>query len=58
MTHAQKKAHDRLLSSLPVHTHFRKWPEKKLGGYRGTSLSISRANGKKGRLAAKAVGGY
>jgi hypothetical protein len=58
MTWEQKKAHERLMQSLPITTHFKKYPEERRGGYRGTSLSISRANGRKGRLAARAVGGY
>jgi hypothetical protein len=56
MTLQQKRAHDRLMNSLPVHTHFRKWPEKKPNVTQ--SYAVSRANGRKGRLAAAKVGGY
>lgn len=58
MTWKQKKAHERLMALLPVKTHIRVWPEKQRGGYKGTSLAVSRANGRKGRLAAAKVGGY
>ena len=58
MTWKQKQAHERLMSLLPIKTHIRVWPVKQQGGYKGTSLSVSRANGRKGRLAAKAAGGY
>lgn len=56
MTWEQKKAHERLMQKLPMTTHLRKWPEKKVNITK--SLAVSRAAGRKGRLAARAVGGY
>jgi hypothetical protein len=34
MSWEQKKAHERLMRSLPVTTHFKKWPEARWGGNR------------------------